>query len=126
MKIILTPAESEKHFHNALCSGSMLAQNGTLDYSIRDYNSAKKTLKKSGQSICIEDVWIQMLRDGKKLKYVDYEEKSMNRDITLKMVHTRVANTPFEHFVDAVLEKDDAVTAYVILQQVIFNEQIFG
>lgn len=126
MKIILTPEESEKHFHNALCNGSMFAQNGTLDYSIRDYNSAKKTLKKSNSEICTEDIWLQILRDGKKLKYVDHEDKAMNREITLKMVHERVAKTPLEHLIDAVMEKDDAITAYVMLQQVIFDDQIYG
>lgn len=128
MTIVLTKEESEKHFHNALCNGSMFAQNGTLDYSQRDYASSKKNLKKlkPEESVCTEDVWMQMLRDGKKLKYIDHEDKAMNRDITIKMVHQRVAKTPLEHLVDAVMEKDDAVTAYVILQQVIFDEQIFG
>ena len=126
MKIVLTKEESEKHFYNALCNGSMLADNGTLDYSLRDYKSAKSTLKKAGRYPCVEDIWLQMLKDGKKLKYVDHEDKTMNREITLKMVHKRVAKTPLEHLVDAVNENDDAITAYIILQQVIFDDQIYG
>lgn len=128
MKIILTKEESEKHFHNALCNGSVFAQYGTLDYSIRDYNAAKKNLKKlkPKESICTEDVWMQILRDGKKLKYIDYEDKAMNKEITIDMVHKRVAKTPLEFLVDAVMEQDDAITASIILQQVIFDEQIFG
>ncbi|MDP2692730.1 MAG: hypothetical protein Q8O88_03780 [bacterium] len=128
MKIILTKEESEKHFYNALCNGSSLADCGSIDYAVKDYKAAKRNFKKlhSGESPCLEDVWMQILRDGKSLRYVDHEDKDMNRTITLKMVHDRVAKTPLTHLVDAVNENDDATTAYVILQQVIFDEQIFG
>ena len=128
MKIILTPEESEKHFHNALCNSSDLAQIGEFDYDEKDYAESKKNWKEKNpkETACIEDVWMQMLRDKKKLKFVDNSGYGMSRNLTLKMVHNRVAKTPIRHLMDTINESDDAITAYVILQQVLFNEQVFG
>lgn len=128
MTVKLTKEESEKHFHNALCNGSDLASNGSLDYSAKDYTAARNNFKKlnPGKSPCLEDVWMQILRDGKPLKYIDHEDKDMNTTITLKMIHTRVAKTPLNHLQDSINEQDDATTAHVILQTVIFGKVIYG
>ena len=133
MKIVLTKQESEKHFHNALCNGSQIRYYGlTLDYNEKDYKLAKKSLekkKKSGEfteTICCEDVWMEILRIGGKLTLVDEENGMGDKSILLKDVHSRVAKTPIRHLMDAVNEQDDADTADCIIQTVFYKEVIFG
>lgn len=150
MEIKLTKEESEKYFHSALCNGAgYIGGHGLeLDYKEKDYKEAKKSLqekidkgeiphfvyhpdymKKKGEKpeICREDVWMEILSIGKKLKMIDHEgEGEYTREITLADVHERVQKTDPDHLLDMVNENDDAVTADVIIQQVFFNEVIFG
>ena len=133
MKIVLTKEESENHFYNALCNGSNMRYYGIiLDYADKDYTAAKKSLvakQKKGElksGICQEDVWMEILRIGKKLTFIDEENGVGNKSITLKDVHSRVAKTPLNHLMDAVNENDDADTADAILHTVFYGEVIFG
>ncbi len=128
MKIVLTKEEAENHFYNALCNGSNMRYYGViLDYSDKDYSAAKKSLKgKSKEGICQEDVWMEILRIGGKLTFIDEENGVGNKSITLKDVHSKVAKTPLNHLMDAVNENDDADTADAILQTVFYGEVIFG
>jgi len=129
MKILLETEEAENFFYNSLCNGltELRYYNLELDYKAADYAAAAKKLKKTEQSVCYEDVLMQILRDGKKLSIIDdgYDgEYSVS--ITLADVHERVALTPLSHLMDAVNETDDAVTADCILQTVFFKEIVFG
>ena len=133
MKIVLTKEESENYFYNSLCNGSSISYYGlSLDYTEKDYKAAKKSLtdkQKKGiftETICREDVWMEILRIGGKLTLVDEENGVGNKSITLKHVHTRVAMTPLRHLMDAINEHDDADTADCILQTVFYKEVIFG
>lgn len=128
MKITLEKKESEKLFHDALCNGHSLAYCGVkIDYSDKEYAKAKKSLqKKKNESICLEDVWMEILRTGGKLTLVDEENGMEPESITLKDVHTKVAKTELRHLLDAINEEGDATTAEVILQTVFYGEVIFG
>lgn len=133
MKIVLTHEESENYFYNSLCNGSSISYYGlSLDYSEKDYKAAKKSLtdkQKKGifkETICREDVWMEILRIGGKLTLVDEDKWRGNKSITLKHVHSRVAMTPLRHLMDAINENDDADTADCILQTVFYKEVIFG
>lgn len=132
MTITLTHEESEKHFHSALCNSYPLVRGAgcDLDWDENDYKEAKKSLQKrtpADQTICIEDVLVEILRIGKKLTWKDEEnDGEYTRSIELKDVHERVQLMPSEHLMDMVNEQDDATTGYLLLQQVFFNEQIFG
>ena len=150
-EIKLTPQESEKYFHSALCNGLGYVTSGyglRLDYTKKAYNDAKKSLeekiekgevphfvyhpeyeKKEGKkpTICFEDVLIEILATGGALKMTDIEGEGANpREITIKEVHERVQKTDFDHLNDMINEQDDAVTADVIIQTVFLNEVIFG
>ena len=132
MKIILTPQESEEYFYNALCNGLGYVQQYGLDlrYDVNEYKDAKLRLQslKPNESICYEDVLMQILRDGGKLNLFDEEEQLDNEDnfITLEDVHERVAKTQTNHLLDMINENDDADTADVMLQQVFLGDIIFG
>ena len=101
----------------------------SLDFSDDDYSDAKTKLGKEspGMFICFEDVLMEMLRMGKSLTLVDDEgEGDMNSTITIKDVHEKLCKAPVKHLMDMINEDDDADTADVIIQQVFYNEIIFG
>ena len=125
MKISLTPIESEDYFFNALCNGlHELGQYGIeLDYNEDEYKLSRASLGPNAP--CFEDILMQMLRDGYKLAFTDTEaEETMF--ITINDVHAKVQTTDSRHLLDMINEQDDAVTADVILQTVIYGEVIFG
>lgn len=128
--ITLTSDKTEEFFFNSLCNigGLISGAGGEIDYKDADYKAAKESLKakKPNETICIEDVFLEVLKMGKTLTWKDIEgEGEYTRSITLKEVHERVAKMPTKHLMDFINENDDAVTAYVLLQQVFFDEQIF-
>lgn len=132
MEIKLTPQESEEYFYNALCNGLGYTTSGyglSLDCSDEEFEDAKTKLGREspGKFICFEDVLLEMLRMGYTLTMVDEEgEGDNNSTITLKDVHDRVSNAPARHILDMINENDDGDTADVIIQQVFFNDIIFG
>ena len=125
MQILLTPAESEEFFLNSLCNGLSYFNSYGLEVKVAelDYQNAKKNL----ESPCYEDVLMQVLRDGGKMKVVDFEfDGEYNRTITLSDVHERVQKTPAEFLIDMKEGNDDAETADCILQTVFFEDILFG
>jgi hypothetical protein len=125
MKIILTHEESEKYFYNALCNslGYVDGYGLEMDFKHEDYKSAKNKLKNP----CYEDILMQILRDGNKLTLVDFEgDGDQTKSITLADVHSRVQETPIRHLMNMIEENDDAETGDVILQQVFYQEIVFG
>jgi UDP-glucose 6-dehydrogenase len=130
MKIILTQTESEDYFLNALCNGlHELGNYGVeLDYIEDEYKLSRASLGPNAP--CFEDVLMQMLRDGYKLAFTDTEAKDYGTEetifITMQDVYAKVQETDTRHLLDMINEQDDAVTADVILQTVIYGEVIFG
>jgi hypothetical protein len=148
MEIKLNKEESEKYFHSALCNGAgyIRGHDLELNWKEKDYKEAKKSLqekvdkgeiphtlyhpeymKKKGEKpeICFEDVLMEILQNGKKLKLIDHGGE-YTREITLADVHNRVQKTPLDHLTDMINEQDDAVTADVIIQTVFLEDVIFG
>ena len=130
MKIILEKQEAESMFYNSLCNGlNELSYYGLqLSFFDADYVKAAKKLKETAtDTVCYEDVLMQILRDGKKLSVIDHENGGdYSVSIDLNDVHERVELTPIRHLMDAINEDDDAVTADCILQSVFFKEVVFG
>lgn len=139
MKIILNESESEEYFYHALCNGLGWLCNGNgllIDYIDKEYDNAKEKLlremkEKHGEgsyAVCFEDILMEILRSGGKLTIVDEEggRVKSSRSIELKDVHERVQNTKTSHLMDMIEDRDDAITADVILQSVFFEDIIFG
>lgn len=131
MKITLSNQESERFFFDALCNGLCLMSGYGLEltYDESSYKKAKKTLTEEtpDHGICYEDVLMQILRQGDSLTMVDVEcEGAYTSTITLSDVHDRVQRTDAQHLLDAINGNDDGYTADAIIQQVFFNETIFG
>ena len=130
MKIILTPQESEEYFFNALCNGLGYVESGyclELIYDERMYLEAKIILQKErpDDTICYEDVLMKMLKLGGGLNLYDHNDEQDNI-IVLEDVHERVATTQLNHLMDMIEERDDAITADVIIQTVFLGEIIYG
>jgi len=144
MKVVLTEQESRDYFFTALCNGLEYVQSGygiLLEFDEKDYDNAKQSLKNKSINehptigyypntdvgTSYEDVLIEILVLGGSLTMIDEEgEGDCNSTITIKEVYERVSETPISHLMDMIKENDDAVTADVIIQQVFFNEIIFG
>jgi hypothetical protein len=130
MTVKLTPTESEEIFHNALCNGLGYVEGYgiELDFNKQDYARAATFLKQGAtDTICYEQVLMQILKDGKKLTMIDHEcEGEYTRSITIKDVHKRVSQTPIRHLMNMINEEDDAETADVVIQSVFFKDVIFG
>ena len=130
MTVKLTPTESETIFHNALCNGLGYVEGYgiELDFNKQDYARAATFLKQGAtDTVCYEDVLLQILKDGKKLTMIDHEcEGEYTRSITIKDVHKRVSQTPIRHLMNMINEEDDAETADVVIQSVFFKDVIFG
>ena len=128
MKILLTAQESEQIFYDSLCNGHQIAYYGLhLEYDDKEYDKANKRLVKKGESPCLEDVWMEILRGGGMLTLIDEENELEPSVITLHDVHERVQETDASHLLDAINENGDGVTADVVLQTVFYREVIlFG
>jgi hypothetical protein len=127
MKVTLEPQEAENIFLNALCNGHGLAYCGLeITYNQEQYKNAKESLQERGESICLEDVWMEILRRGGTLTLVDNESGQDDATIKLSDVHRNVEKTDIRHLMDAINETDDGITAEVILQTVFYGEVIFG
>lgn len=130
MRILLEHQESEELFYDALCNGIYELDNYgiKLVYDEDSYKQAKETLKKAkpNETICYEDVLMQILKQGDSITAHDSEECEPDSRITIEDVWNRVSETPIEHLTDAIQENGDATTADVILQTVFFKDIIYG
>lgn len=126
MEILLTKEESEQYFLNALCNGLgwVEASYGlSLEFDDNKYQEAKLSLV----SPCYEDVLIQILKQGGTLTLKDDEgDGDDDSVVTIQDVWDRVQRTPIRHLMDMINGNDDGDTADVIIQQVFFEEVVFG
>jgi hypothetical protein len=129
MTIQLTPAEAENHFYNAMCNGlgELSYYDLEMDWDEYEYRDARLKLENAQPNVqqCFEDILMEMLRSGNTLWIVDQNDDERH-PITLDLIHERVQLTPIKHLMDALNERDDAITADCILQTVIYKDIIFG
>lgn len=130
MKIILEPTEAEQFFWDSLCNGlyELQCYGIEVEPTKSAYQSAKKRLaaKNDDTAVCYEDVLMEILRGGDVLTFVDTEGGEEPVNVTLAMVHERMNNVPLKWIMQKIEENDDAVTADVILQTILFDEIVYG
>jgi hypothetical protein len=129
MKILLDKKESEDYFYHSLCNGlgEMRGYNLSIEFDEDKYAKAKETLKaKEVEDIYYESVLMQILREGGTITLRDGDGDASTSSITMNDVHERVQNSPIRHMVDMINQRDDAITADVIIQTVFFGKVIFG
>lgn len=130
MKLILEKEEALAVIHSALCNGGLteLAYSGVkMCGNKENYEIAKQELIDGGKSdICREDVWAQILRSGKPLKFYDYEgeeEQEFNLD---KAIEEMSKEQAFDVVNCIREEQDDAFTGWELLQFCLYGEVIYG
>lgn len=130
MKLILEKEEALTIIHSALCNGGLSElrySDVVLSVNKEDYQQAKQELIDGGiETICIEDVWVQILRAGKPLQFFDEgceEAQEFNLDKAIEEMSK-------EEALDVVIcikeEQDDAYTGFELLQFCLYGEVIFG
>lgn len=128
-QITVTPQEAEEYFHNALCNGlGYFSGYGIILNPGKEYDKAKVVLGLTNDhDPCYEDILLQILKNGDSISFVDEEcDGEYSCNLTLAMVHERMSLVPFEHLSNMINEEDDAETADVILQTLLYKEVIFG
>lgn len=104
----------------------------TIDYNKCDYAAARAKL---GKDACYEEVLAQILFDGGKLEFVDYEDPDLRYDLTLQMLLYGIELAiELEYYADYNWYEDgklntcqiDSAVADVIVQLGLFEEVRFG
>lgn len=131
MQIKLTEQEKLQYFYNSLCNGlNWISGYGLyVKYNQNEYKQTSQKLKAKNPKIevCYEDVLIEMLKDGKKLKFVDEEcDGEYTRTIGLNEVLSNIEKTPIRNLLNIHEEQDDAEDADAVIQSVLYSEIIFG
>ena len=129
MKIVLSKEEVLELIHNSLCNSSMLAQCGIqLKHTKEQYAAAKARLLEEtpDKDLCLEDVWIEILKGEGKLPFYDTEGEE-DLEITIeKAMENLQKEEASEHILDMQNGNDDAITASAILEICIYGEVVFG
>ena len=130
MNIQLTNQEKEEIFFNAMCNGlsNVSYWEFEIDYNSEDYQSAKESLLNNGKSsVCYEEVFMEMLKTGKSIDFVDLGcDGEYTKSLTMDMIHKNIEKTPMNNLFNVAQEQDDSFDADAILQSVLFEEIIFG
>ena len=134
MEIKLSQKESEEYFYTTLCNHSAIDTYGfEFTYDVEDYRKAKISLLENMKrdelkdTICREDVLMEILKNGGKLYLTDKEGNGeYTKGITIDEVHERVQLAPKNHLFNMILEHADSTSASVILQTVFYGEVLFS
>lgn len=130
-QILLTLEEALNAFYDSLCNvygtGWFEGYGLEWDYDAAAYKVARTKLQEAGESPCIENVLLQIIKDGGELRVKDIEgEGDQDGKFTLQTITDNIGTVPFEHMADYLNENDDIYTADVILQSILYREVIFG
>jgi len=143
MQIILSDEDIVKLVYNAFVDGG-LTELGHCDVELKyhdsDYKHAKEVLKandRKGDTICYEDVLVQMFKDGK-LRFTDHNDKKkydftpafVNNNLNALLEDIQSDNDAFNvSDLQESLSDDgnaDAWTHFNILQLMLFKELVYG
>ena len=127
MKIQLEPQEAQDIFHTSLCNimGTGYFNGYGLEFTWDDdaYGEARKKL----QNPCLEDVILQIIKDGGILGVIDHEcEGEYDAHIDLKAIQERMELVPAKNLLNIINEEDDADDADIVLQTLFYGDVIFG
>lgn len=141
MKLILTDKDVERLIYNAFVDGG-LNEFGHSDIELKffngDYEKAKNILKADTtrkDTICYEDVLVQLFKDGK-LVFIDHNDGKKYEFtpafVTSNLTDLLSSDEPNEQAIEEVLSSlkedgdADAWTHYNILQWAMFKELVYG
>lgn len=119
-----------KIIHDCLCDGLHYFSGYGIDVKVSDaaYIDARAMIKEEGVTICFEDVWVQVLKNGRSIVFLDVEgEGEMNGYLSLsEATLNNFQKVPFANIINLLNEEYDAVDCDVILQTLVWGEVVFG
>ena len=139
MKIEFLKSDAEKILHDAFCNGGLSELNHSgieiewdSEINSNNYSNAKKRLQESGMtSICIEDVYIEILKNGDCIQFTDFQEDELiNLDINNALSNFNSLKDEEKMELAKFLDEDDFSTdawdCFNALQYAFFGKIIFG
>lgn len=126
MKIVFENEEEVLSIiHSALCNGG-LSEIGMSEIELRVKSEVYAEAKNKLENPCYEDVLIQVLRDGKQLRFYDYNQGEWV-GFNLKQAKENLQKEEALSDIQAIKDEvDDAWTGYNILQLCIYGELVYG
>lgn len=128
MDFKLNKAEAEEVFFNCLCDNDLYIHDLEIVSNSKAYNDARDNWIKLNdrQFPTIEDVWMQILRDGGKLGLKDWGGSEELAKVTLEELQERISKAPLENVTHVLEGNYDATDTDIILQTIFYGEVIFG
>lgn len=119
-----------KLIHDCLCDGLHYFSSYGIEVKVskRAYNDARTEIKQEGVELCYEDVWIQVLKDGGSIAFIDVENAGdMTGFLSLSdSTLNNFAKVPFQNIINLLNEEYDAGDCDTILQTLVWGEVVFG
>ncbi len=143
MKLSLNKKEMLNVLHSSLCNGGLIELrycDVELAITEKEYVSAKNRLKKQisegnnenvysghdGPTICLEDVYLEILREGKAINFMDHND-GKKIGFTLNKAIKSLSKEEFASDVlKTVKHEDDAWTGFNIIQGCLYGDVIYG
>jgi hypothetical protein len=127
MQLTLTKEEILKVLFTCFCDGGLklLTYCGIeLDFDNNDYFAAMDALANP----CLEDVYIQMIRENRRVVFIDTENKNEETVLTLdKAIENFQSPEIYEDVILLVSEGNyDAISCYRVLQFALYGEVVYG
>lgn len=111
--------------HTILCDGlyGLSSAGLTLEFEDADYQAARVKITNP----CREDVWLQILKDGKSITFTDNEGSEDDAVLTLAKAIEGLKNPEIADEVRELVEGDyDANTGDKVIQYILFGELVYG
>jgi hypothetical protein len=127
MQVLLTSEEIVNVLFKCFCDGGLelLGYSGIkLDYEESDYKAARKALEHPSQ----EEVYCQMLKENRRLAFVDTENDNEPVELTLTIATENLKKPEIAEDV-VLLAGDgdyDALPCYRVLQFALYGEVVYG
>ncbi len=127
MQIILDNEDVLKILHTCFSDGGLYLLNGcgiSLDWAEEDYKAARAALTDP----CLEDVWIQMLRENRRLYVVDSENENAETDLTIAKALENFKNPKAAEDIILLLGDGDydAIPCYRLIQYALYGDVVYG
>ena len=139
MKIEFTKIDAEKILFDSFCNGGleeMVSSSVYIDWDSElnstNYSNAKKRLQERGEtSICIEDIYIEIIKNGDVIQFTDYEsEEFINLHIEDAVANFNALKDEEKIDLAKLLDEDDCSTdvwdCFNAIQYALYGEVIFG
>tara|TARA_B100001094_G_C18048407_1_gene728698 strand:+ start:243 stop:641 length:399 start_codon:yes stop_codon:yes gene_type:complete len=132
MKVQLDKSEMLEVLHNAFCNGGLTELqycDVELDLDKKEYDKASKRLRKNmveGEILCYEDVFIEMLKEGKTIHFKDYNDDTRIGFNIDKAVDALSKQDSAKEVLETLDGRDDAWTGFNLIQRCLYGDVIYG